>query len=59
VPQINLAQEFVMGGYIPSNLGVDSIVVGFYKGKDLHYAARARAGFVPATRRAVFGQSKG
>jgi bifunctional non-homologous end joining protein LigD len=50
----NLAQEFVVGGYIPSNLGVDSIVVGFYKGKDLYYAARVRAGFVPATRRATF-----
>jgi DNA ligase D-like protein (predicted ligase) len=50
----NLAQEFVVGGYIPSKLGVDSIVVGFYKGKDLYYAARVRAGFVPATRRAVF-----
>ena len=36
------------------NLGVDSIVVGFYKGKDLYYAARVRAGFVPATRRAAF-----
>jgi DNA ligase D-like protein (predicted ligase) len=52
--RINLAQEFVIGGYIPSNLGVDSIVVGFYKGKELHYAARVRAGFVPATRRTVF-----
>jgi len=54
----NLAQEFVVGGYIPSNLGVDSIVVGFYKGKDLYYAARVRAGFVPTTRRAVFGAIK-
>jgi ATP-dependent DNA ligase len=54
----NLAQEFVVGGYIPSNLGVDSIVVGFYKGKDLYYAARVRAGFVPATRRAVFESVK-
>jgi bifunctional non-homologous end joining protein LigD len=56
--RINLAQEFVIGGYIPSNLGVDSIVIGFYKGKDL-YAARVRAGFVPATRRAVFESIKG
>jgi DNA ligase D-like protein (predicted ligase) len=52
--RINMAQEFVIGGYIPSHLGVDSIVVGFYKGKDLYYAARVRAGFVPATRRAAF-----
>jgi bifunctional non-homologous end joining protein LigD len=52
--RINLGQEFVIGGYIPSHLGVDSIVVGFYKGKDLYYAARVRAGFVPTTRRQVF-----
>jgi bifunctional non-homologous end joining protein LigD len=56
--RINLAQEFVVGGYFPSHLGVDSIVVGFYKGKHLHYAARVRAGFVPATRRQVFDAIK-
>jgi DNA ligase D-like protein (predicted ligase) len=50
----NLDQEFVIGGYVPSNLGVDSLVVGFYRGKDLIYAARVRAGLVPATRREVF-----
>ena len=43
-----------MGGHIPSNLGIDSPVVGFYLGKDLIYAARVRAGFEPATRRDVF-----
>ncbi len=56
--RINLGQEFVIGGYIPSNLGLDSIVIGFYRGKELHYAARVRAGFVPATRRQVFNQIK-
>ncbi len=49
--RIDLSQEFVVGGYIPSNLGVDSLVVGVYRGKDLVYAARVRAGLVPATRR--------
>jgi hypothetical protein len=29
---------------IPSNLGVDSIMIGFYRGANLYYAARARAG---------------
>jgi bifunctional non-homologous end joining protein LigD len=52
----NLAQEFVIGGYIPSDLGVDSLIVGAYRGKDLYYVARERAGFVPASRRAVFEQ---
>jgi ATP-dependent DNA ligase len=51
--RVNLGQEFVVGGYIPSHLGVDSLVA-FYRGKDLIYAARVRAGLVPATRREVF-----
>ena len=33
--RINLGQEFVIGGYVPSHLGVDSLVLGFYRGKDL------------------------
>jgi ATP-dependent DNA ligase len=49
--RIDLSQEFVIGGYVPSHLGVDSIVIGVYREKDLHYAARVRAGFVPLTRR--------
>lgn len=56
--RINLIQEFVIGGYIPSHLGVDSTVVGFYKGSRLYYAARVRAGFIPATRRIVFDAIK-
>jgi DNA ligase D-like protein (predicted ligase) len=56
--RINLGQEFVVGGYVPSHLGVDSLVVGFYRGKDLVYAARVRAGLVPATRREVFDRIK-
>jgi DNA ligase D-like protein (predicted ligase) len=56
--RINLGQEFVIGGYVPSNLGLDSIIIGFYRGKDLIYASRVRAGFVPATRRQVFDQLK-
>ena len=39
-----------------SHLGVDSLVVGFYRGKDLIYAARVRAGLVPATRREMFNR---
>ena len=50
--RINLSQEFVIGGYIPSHLGVDFIVVGFYKGKDLHYVG-ARAGRLPTAAKAA------
>jgi DNA ligase D-like protein (predicted ligase) len=56
--RINLGQEFVVGGYVPSHLGVDSLVVGFYRGKDLIYAARVRAGLVPASRRQVLERIK-
>src|SRR5277367_2389328 len=56
--RISLGQEFVVGGYVPSNLGLDSLVVGFYRGTDLIYASRVRAGFVPATRREVFERIK-
>jgi bifunctional non-homologous end joining protein LigD len=56
--RVNLEQEFVIGGYIPSTLGVDSLGVGFYRGKDLFYAARVRAGLVPATRRELFERLK-
>jgi DNA ligase D-like protein (predicted ligase) len=57
--RVNLEQGFVIGGYVPSNLGVDSLVVGFYRGEDLIYAARVRAGLVPATRREMFERLKG
>jgi bifunctional non-homologous end joining protein LigD len=50
----NCEQPFVIGGYVPSHLGIDSLVIGFYCGTDLIYAGRVRDGFVPATRRRVF-----
>ena len=52
--RFNRSQEFVVGGYVPSHLGIDSLVVGVYRDKKLHYSARVRAGFVPSTRRQVF-----
>lgn len=56
--RVNLGQEFVIGGYVPGTHGFDSLVIGFYRGGDLYYAGRVRAGFVPATRRHVFEQIK-
>ena len=56
--RINHSQEFVIGGYVPSHLGLDSIVIGVYRGNELHYAARVRSGFVPLTRRQVFERIK-
>ena len=56
--RVNLGQEFVVGGYTPGN-PFDALIVGFFRGKDLLFAARVRAGFVPATRRDVFAKIKG
>jgi DNA ligase D-like protein (predicted ligase) len=55
--RINLGQEFVVGGYTPGK-PFDALIVGFYKGKDLMFTGRIRAGFVPATRREVFAKLK-
>lgn len=57
--RINAGQEFVVGGYTPGSSGFDALIIGVYKGKDLMFAARVRAGFVPATRREVFAKIKG
>jgi ATP-dependent DNA ligase len=52
--RIDVGQEFVVGGYTPGTHGFDALILGFYRGKELIYSARVRAGFVPATRREVF-----
>jgi DNA ligase D-like protein (predicted ligase) len=57
--RVNQLQDFVIGGYIPAGSNFDSIIVGYYQGRRLMYAARVRAGFVPATRRAVFERFEG
>jgi ATP-dependent DNA ligase len=56
--RVNLGQESVIGGYVPGTHGFDSLVIGFYRRSDFYYAARVRAGSVPATRRHVFEQIK-
>jgi bifunctional non-homologous end joining protein LigD len=39
---------------VPGTHSLDSIIVGYYRGEELNYVARARNGFVPASRRQVF-----
>jgi DNA ligase D-like protein (predicted ligase) len=51
--RLNRGQELVIGGYVPGPHGLDSIIVGYYREKELIYVARVRNGFVPATRRQV------
>ena len=56
--RINMGQEFVIGGFTPGSNGIDALVVGFYSRKKLIYAARVRAGMVPATRRELYARLK-
>jgi bifunctional non-homologous end joining protein LigD len=49
----NRGQEFVIGGYLPSGDMVDSILVGYFKGRDLMYAGRIRAGIPTEFRRVL------
>jgi DNA ligase D-like protein (predicted ligase) len=50
--RINRGQEFVIGGYVPSD-PFESLIVGYYKGDKLIYVAKVRNGFVPRVRRDV------
>ncbi len=56
--RINIGQEFVIGGFTLGSNGVDAVVVGYYEGRKLIYAARVRAGVVPAWRRELYGKLK-
>jgi DNA ligase D-like protein (predicted ligase) len=49
----NRGQEFVAGGYIPNGDALDSLLVGYYEGRHLMYAASVRAGFSPEFRRVL------
>jgi DNA ligase D-like protein (predicted ligase) len=51
--RVNRGQEFVIGGYTPAPQGLDTIIVGYYRGHDLIYVARVRNGLVTASRRRV------
>jgi len=57
--RVNRGQEFVIGGYIPGPHGFDSLILGYYRGKDLIYVARTRNGFVPVQRREIFQKLRG
>jgi bifunctional non-homologous end joining protein LigD len=54
--KLDKQQEFVVGGYRPGAGGVDSLLVGYYEGRKLHFAGKVRAGFTPHLRREVAGQ---
>jgi bifunctional non-homologous end joining protein LigD len=52
-------QEFVIGGYRPSGASsLDALLVGYYEGRDLRFAGKVRAGFVPHVRGELLGKLK-
>jgi DNA ligase D-like protein (predicted ligase) len=55
--RVNRGQEFVIGGYTPDN-PFDALIVGYYEGTRLLYAAKVRNGFVPQVRREVASRFK-
>lgn len=57
--RVNQGQELVIGGYVSAPRNFDSIVVGYYEGQQLFYAARVRNGFTPASREALFKRFRG
>jgi ATP-dependent DNA ligase len=57
--RIGGGQEFVIGGYTPSPKSFDAVLVGYFEGSKLMFAARVRNGFVPVLRATVFQKFKG
>ena len=56
--RVNRGQEFVIGGYTAGN-PFDALIVGYYEGEKLLYAAKVRNSFVPPVRREVASRFKG
>jgi DNA ligase D-like protein (predicted ligase) len=56
--RINRGQEFVIGGYTIGGTPFDSLIVGYYEGDRLIYAARTRNGFTPVVRQQLFKSFK-
>jgi DNA ligase D-like protein (predicted ligase) len=52
--KFNRRQEFVVGGFKPGGRDFESVLVGYYAGRQLRFAGKVRAGFTPRTRAEVF-----
>jgi DNA ligase D-like protein (predicted ligase) len=57
--RVNRGQEFVIGGYTIGTKTFDALIVGYYEGDRLIYAARTRNGFTPALREQLFRKFRG
>jgi ATP-dependent DNA ligase len=56
--RVNRGQELVIAGYTPSPKNFDALIIGYYDGPKLMYAARTRNGFTPASRADLFKKLK-
>jgi DNA ligase D-like protein (predicted ligase) len=56
--RVNRGQEFVIAGYTPAPKNFDALVIGYYEGPNLIYAARTRNGFTPGSRAELFKKIK-
>jgi bifunctional non-homologous end joining protein LigD len=56
--KLDKQQEFVIGGYRLGGGTVDSLLVGYYDGRQLRFAGKVRAGFTPRLRREVAAELK-
>jgi bifunctional non-homologous end joining protein LigD len=56
--RVNRGQEFVIAGYTPSSKNFDALVIGYYDGGNLIYAARTRNGLTPTSRVELFKKIK-
>jgi len=52
--RVNRGQELVIGGYTIGTKTFDALVIGYYEGDRLIYAARTRNGFTPVARQQLF-----
>ena len=52
--KLELSQEFVIGAYRPGHGSVETLLVGYYEGRELHFAGKVKAGLVPQIRRGLF-----
>jgi bifunctional non-homologous end joining protein LigD len=57
--RVNQGQELVIGGYTAGSTSFDALIVGYYEEGRLHYAARTRNGFTPASRAQLMKRFRG
>jgi bifunctional non-homologous end joining protein LigD len=53
------SDDFLVGGYIPGQHGVDQLVIGEMRDGDFYYVDSVKNGFVPVTRQRVLGAVDG